>query len=268
MANTLTDTVPAASAAGLPFWKRVREYLLEVSPKWVSKLFAYGLAKAAAWAALAFLVVLLLPHLSVWSVSFVSWVLPEPAGKAVRDAYVTGIHKGYDIDKVREQLKDEASKDALAKLQTNNESLDYVQYVEFYLARGDQAKEIPASLRLEQRAKIVVRRSQVVRLADAGDVACAVTEVGTSEPVLDVQLDGMRVASLPAMSSPGRLGEINLSKRWWAENLKKAQAEPTIADNIASVRFGKAPAFEQRMTPCTALKVEATVEVFKRDVGS
>lgn len=265
MASATADA--GSATASLPLWKRFWQYLVEISPDWFSKLFHHGLGKAAGWASLAFVVVLLLPHLSVWAVSFVAWLLPEPAGKAVRDVYVQGIHKGYDIDQVREQLKIEASRDALAKLQVNNESLDYVQYVEFYLTRADQAKEIPASLRLEQRAKIVVRRSQVVRLADAGDAACVVTEVGTSEPVLDVQLDGMRVASLPAMAAPGRLGEINLSKRWWAENLKKAQAEPSIADNIASVRFGKAPGFEQKMTPCTALKIEATVEVFKRDMG-
>jgi hypothetical protein len=95
-----------------------------------------------------------------------------------------------------------------------------------------------------------------------------VTEVGTSEPVLDVQLDGLKITSLAAMVSPGKMGEIALSKSWWDENLKRARSEATTADGIAAVRFGKTPAFEQRMTPCTALKVEATVEVYKRDMGT
>lgn len=113
-AATAPAAAPEASVGGMPLWKRVGHYLVKVSPNWASQLFAYGLGKAAGWVALAFLIVLLLPHLSVWSVSFVSWLLPEAAGKAVREMYVTGIHKGYDIDKVREQLKDEASKDALS----------------------------------------------------------------------------------------------------------------------------------------------------------
>ena len=86
--------------------------------------------------------------------------------------------------------------------------------------------------------------------------------------VLEVKLDTLRLASMPAAMALGTSGKIHLTKAWWKQNLASASAQPAIAeDGIASVVFGKVPEFEKVMTECTALKVEAVVAVFKRDVG-
>ena len=246
---------------------RISAYLKDELPKPISSLLKHGLGPLALYLSLAFSLVLFMPLLSIVSLSLVTKVLPEPMAKWSHENFVSAIHSGYDIDKVSKRLKEEAAKDVLNQLSTNNQTLDYVQYVEFYLSKADAPKEIPANLHLGQRAEITVRRNQLVKL-DSAAAACAVADIPASQPVLEVKLDTLRLASMSAGIALGTSGKIRLTKAWWKQNLASATAQPTIAeDGIASVVFGKVPEFEKVMTECTALKVEAVVAVFKRDVG-
>jgi len=251
----------------LGVWQRIKACLQFVLPRPVASVLSTDLLAMAAWAALAFLFVALLPLLSILAQNLIFKLLPDNAAKWSRGNLLAAIHTGYGIDEVRETLKKEASADVLANMQRNNESLDYVQYVEFFLTKGDQPKEIPASLHAGQRAKILVRRSQIVMQPDAGK-DCVVPDVPLSQHVLGVSLDGFFIKSLPQMVAAGELGRIALSKDWWTLNLQKVKAETSIsAGGIGSVRFSKTPEFERQMGDCVALKVEVIVEVYKQDPG-
>lgn len=246
-------------------WQRIRDYLQIVLPKPLAAVLSTGLLPIAAWAVAAFLLLALLPLLSILAQSLAFKLMPDNWAKWSRDNILAAIHTGYGIDEVRENLKRDASADVLAKMQRNNESLDYVQYVEFFLTKKDQPKQIPASLREGQRAKIFVRRSQIVMLPDA-DKDCVVPEV--DGPILGVSLDGFPIKSLPQMEAAGELGLIALSKDWWKENLQRVKAETSISTNgIASVLISKTPELQRQMTRCVALKVEVIIEVFKQDPG-
>jgi len=248
-------------------WQRIRDYLQLVLPKPLAAVLSTGLLPVAAWATAAFLLLALLPLLSILAQGLAFKLMPESWAQWSRSNILAAIHTGYGIDEVRENLKRDASADVLAKMQRNNESLDYVQYVEFFLTKGDQPKEIPASLRAGQQAKIIVRRSQIVSLPTAGK-DCVVPDVTSSQPVLSVSLDGFFIKSLPQMMAAGDLGRISLSKDWWKENLQRVKAETSISANgIASVLISKTPEFERQMNHCVALKVEVIVEVFKQDPG-
>lgn len=251
----------------LGVWQRIKAYLQIVLPKPLAAVLSTDLLAVAAWAAIAFLLVALLPLLSILAQNLVFKLLPDDAAKWSRGNLLAAIHTGYGIDEVQEAVKRDASADVLAKMQRSNESLDYVQYVEFFLTKGDQPKEIPALLQAGQRAKIVVRRSQIVGLPGAGK-DCVVPDVPLSQHVLEVSLDGFFIKSLPQMVAAGELGRIALSKDWWTLNLQKVKAETSISSGgIGSVRISKTPEFERQMSDCVALRVEVIVEVFKQDFG-
>jgi hypothetical protein len=254
--------------AGPTTLQRLRKYLEDVLPGPFAALLKNGLGALAVWALVAFVLVWMQPLLSIVALSAVVKVLPAPASHWVHDNFVAAIQSGYDIDVVREVLKRETSADVLKKLSHNNESLDYVQYVEFYLTKRDRPKNIPARLHIGQRAEIQVQKSEVTQNPNSRDPNCALPDIGPDQAVLSVHLDGLRLLDLPTMHSTGREGQIHLQKKWWDENMKRVLAEPSIAsDGIASVVFGKTPALDQAMTECTALKVEATVEVYKQDIA-
>jgi hypothetical protein len=155
-------------------------------------------------------------------------------------------------------------------LQRNNESLDYVQYVEFFLTKRDHPKAIPASLRAGQRAKIWVRRSELIRLPGAPS-DCVLPDLGNLEDAVDVSIDGFSVRKLPIMTDAGDRGRIELSKAWWTANLQKVNEHPSISSGaISSIRISKTSALDKEMKEgkegCAALKVEVIVEVFKQDL--
>jgi antitoxin component of RelBE/YafQ-DinJ toxin-antitoxin module len=256
----------AAGATQAPLKERLRNYLQAVLPKPLEGILEHHLEKVALWAGLAFTAVLLMPLLSILALSLLVKLLPSAIGDWAHVNFVSAIHSGYDIDKVSERLKREASDDAVRRLVNNNMSLDYVQYVEFFLARTDQSKEIPIQLNMGQHAEITVRRNQIVRNPESRDPNCQLSDVPVSAPVLSVNFGRLSIASLPAMLMPGPNGDISLSKDWWAQNLNRVKAETSHASGvIPMISFGKTADFEHSMTECTALKIEATVEVFKVD---
>lgn len=258
----------ASEVPGPSVWQRVKAYLQIVMPKPLAAVLSTDLLAIAAWAAVAFVLVALLPLLSILAQNLALRLLPDNAANWSRDNILAAIHTGYGIDEVKEALKRDASADVLAKLQRSNESLDYVQYVEFLLEKGDQPKEIPTSLQAGQRAKILVRRSQFVPLPGAGS-DCVVPDLAPSQHVLGVSLDGYFIKSLPQMVAAGEAGRIALSKDWWDLNLQKVKAETSIsASGIGAVRISKTPEVERQMRDCVALRVEVIVEVFKQDPGS
>lgn len=248
-------------------WQRIKAYLQIVLPKPLAAVLSTDLLAIAAWAVAAFFLVALLPLLSILAQNLVFKLLPDNAAKWSRDNLLAAIHAGYGIDEVRETLKRDASADALAKMQRNNESLDYVQYVEFLLTKGDHPKEIPASLRAGQRAKIWVRRSELVSLPGAAS-DCSLPALLPSDHAVGVSIDEYFIRALPLMRDAGNRGRIELSKDWWTENLQKVKAATGISGSgIASVRISKTSVLENKMEDCVALKVEVIVEVFKQDPG-
>lgn len=250
-------------------WERLLAYFEATAPAFIVQVFKQGLGKLAVGALLAFALVLFMPTLSVLAMDGVQAVLPKAAGTWLKDSVVSNIHRGYGIDEVREKLKKDAASDVLSKLNSNNKSLDYVQYVEFYLTKGDFPKQLPTSLLLGQRVNIKVRSVQVVS-APGFTAACERPDSGTAEPVLEVSLERYRIHSMPTMASADARGEINLTKGWWDKNLAAVKADTSIKEDgmVGVIQFSKAPEYEKKMNRCSALKIEATLEVFKQDLGA
>ena len=268
MANLIDSTTAATAADHTGPWPRLMAYLAAVSPKFIAEIFKQGLGNLAAGALFAFVLVLLLPTLSVLAMDGAESVLPQAAGAWLRDGVTRTIHRGYGIDEVRRTLKKEAANDVMAKLNSNNKSLDYVQYVEFYLTKGDYPKEIPANLLMGQHVEIKVRSVQVVSAPGFAGL-CERADIGTAETVLDVSLERYRVESMPAMAIADARGNVNLGKDWWDKYMPAVKAHPSIKQSglIGTVQFSKSPDYEKKMSPCSALKVEATLEVFKQDMA-
>jgi hypothetical protein len=266
---------PVESAATPPApvhettWQRLKKYLEAVLPKPLAAIFTYSLGTVAIFAGAVFLTILLLPLLSIASLKVAVKFLPDPMDTWLRSNFVSAIHTGYDIDKVRKEIGEQASRDVLEKLSRNNKNLDYIQYLEFNLSKTDQAKEIPTRLRVGQRAEIFVRRSEVTFVHNPQDTTCSLAGPNGSDPVLSVSLERVLVVSLPPMTSPGKLGQVHLSKDWWAEYERKVRRDTSgSSDGELSIFFGKTPELNKAMSACTVLKVEATVAVFKEDSGA
>jgi hypothetical protein len=260
----ITTATPTPDTATT--WERFTAYLEDVLPKPFAAIRKHGLGRLALWCAGGYALLVLLPVLSILALHLLLSPLPAAATQWVHEGFVAMIHTGYDIDKVSERLKKDAAADVLAKLASNNQTLDYVQYVEFYLTRRDAPKAIPTRLQVGQRADISVRRSQVVRNPDVKDPACAVPDVAPTQAVLSVMLGRLPVVDIGVMAEPGPQGQMHLTSAWWKAKAEQVRGDPTIEDDrIAAVSFGKTAAFEQAMTDCVALKVEATIEVFKQD---
>ncbi|MDP2323693.1 MAG: hypothetical protein Q8N51_06645 [Gammaproteobacteria bacterium] len=256
-----------APSVALTTWQRLKQYLEEVLPKPLAGIFKYSLGRVVAYAGAVFLVVMMLPLLSILALNVTSRFLPDPAAKWLRLSFVSAIHSGYDIDRVREELKQQASADVLARLSHNNQSLDYIQYLEFNLTKADSAKEIPTRIHHGQRAEISVLRSEVGAVPNPADLTCSLAGLDGSAQVLSVLLDRFSILSVSNMTRPSRTGKIDLSKEWWAKNEGEVRTKTTVASNgDVSVFFQKTPEFDKAMPACAVLKVEAVVAVFKQEV--
>jgi hypothetical protein len=269
---TLNDaTGSAGEAAREPLERWLWRHLRSVVPEKLRNLLdKEPLRHALEVLSLGFMLALAMPVLSIGALWLSVKLLPAWAGKPLHDAVVETVYQGYAIDEVEKRVALKAAQHVIRQLKENNKSLDYVQNVEFILTKGDGTKAISAHLLVGQRANLTIRRSQVVPVSSGSgpaDASCALPDLSGTD-VLQVRMGNLVLADLPSMSEADGRGNVPLDEAWW----KNSQGKLPLAasrgggDEVANVEFVKTPAFQKLMTPCTALRVEATLEVFKRDV--
>ena len=273
---------PASPAAGGPtvgepasgFWPELWRWLPDLLPAWAKNLPKFqALRRVACWMGGAYLLVLMLPLLSVWSMALLRTLLPAAVAEPVHQALVQQIHQGYGIEHLARSLRAEAASDVLQQLNRSNESLDYVMYLELQLDRHNRRKALPIDLEQRQRAEIVIKRiaPQDRQEGSAGVGVTACDGLGrflpTTAQVL-AELGGMEVKRWPQMDQGD--DPFRMHKSWWDQNLPKLRAAGLGEDNrISHLAFQLTDEFFGAIRDCegTGLRVEAALRVFKRDVA-